>query len=269
MNLPINFISSLPNCTRAMPLTPQRAWTDGLEPIVRDFAYDDFRPRTAPYRAACTDTTIQVHRVFTKRWALVRVGRCLPDFTTVVVLRVGLRGLEADACGQSFNRSGVPTAVGGVFSLTVEKPGAYMAYFCTRDDARPIARIRAVPLPRPSFRCGPLFHKLCPEDGVTGSISATDAHLVQQARLRIFIYDNLSPEFHWALFRDGMPSNVKSATRCDFIRSACTPQNKGLYRKRHRSHTGARWIVFNEYGKCVWHCVSYGLGGGTHIDASR
>eukprot|EP00966_Prymnesium_polylepis_P137330 3173374-Prymnesium_polylepis.1 len=134
-----------------------------------------------------------------------------------------------------------PTCAGGeshivagdLLSITVRKAGQYRVCDASAGDhtRTAVAQLEVVNQPEQAFRCGPLFHGLCPSDGI-GTLPASDVHLALAAGLKVFLYESVPPKYHWALWRTAVAENgrIASGVWCDFVRSPCVPPNRGLHR---------------------------------------
>ena len=102
----------------------------------------------------------------------------------------------------------------------------------------------------PAWPCEPSFGPLCPSKGL-GVLSVADVSLARRSGLRVFVYRNVPPRFHHALFSSGQPAEVRHGATCDFVRAPCTPADPPI--------GGAYSRPLNEWLHAMKHCADVPL----------
>ena len=128
-------------------------------------------------------------------------------------------GSNADCSGDALE---LITATGGRLAINAPPAGKYLVCQNSKTRRRPLLHLRSLDLAAPSFSCSDYFGPLCPKLG-TGALSPQDIAFAIRRKLRVYLYTNVPPQFHWRRFLTEQPEDVRSGKICDFVSGPCTP----------------------------------------------
>ena len=165
------------------------------------------------------------------KWGIVPLAGA-PDGANVSFVADSASGCSGEPV------AAVATAAGGRVGVSLPSAGRFLA--CLRDaraSAAAIGIVRSVDLPQPIFGCE-AFGGLCRGIGV---LTPHDVQLARAKQLKVFLYRDLPPEFHWNMIQKDLPEQVRSGKVCDFFSRPCSPAGpSGMLRSLSGWFTGMK-----------------------------